>query len=158
MRAFCRAFRFPLKFLCLGCVLFFLAARAQNASNNASNEDPDRSVKPGDDFYRYANGNWLRTATIPAAQSSYDNRAMMAERTSQRVREIVQNAAVSHGAKGSISQKVGDYYASFLDTDKIEAYVKEIDNEKQEEAARRPGRSGGASGTASTLPTRGPEA
>ena len=45
-----------------------------------------------------------------------------------------------------------------LDTDKIEAYVKEIDNEKQEEAARRPGRSGGASGTASTLPTRGPEA
>jgi 20S proteasome subunit alpha 4 len=45
-----------------------------------------------------------------------------------------------------------------LDTDKIEAYVKEIDNEKQEEAARRPGRSGAASGSASALPTRGPDA
>jgi 20S proteasome subunit alpha 4 len=45
-----------------------------------------------------------------------------------------------------------------LDTEKIEAYVKEIDNEKQEEAARRPGRGGaGATGSASTLPTRGPE-
>lgn len=46
-----------------------------------------------------------------------------------------------------------------LDTEKIEAYVKDIENEKQEEAARRPGR-GAASGTAgssATLPTRGPE-
>jgi len=48
-----------------------------------------------------------------------------------------------------------------LDTEKIEAYVKDIENEKQEEAARRPGRGGAASGTAgssATLPTRGPEA
>jgi predicted metalloendopeptidase len=84
-------------------------------------QDPERSVKPGDDFYRYANGNWLRKVTIPASQSSYDNRAMLVERTSQRVREIVQDAAAAQGAKGSISQKVGDYYTSLLDTDKIEA-------------------------------------
>lgn len=47
-----------------------------------------------------------------------------------------------------------------LDTEKIEAYVKDIENEKQEEAARRPGRGGAASGAAgsASLPTRGPEA
>ena len=117
MRAFHRGHHFSLKFLFLVCAVFWGVAGAQSVGI----QDPDRSVKPGNDFYRYANGNWLRTVTMPAAQSSYDNRAMLAERTSQRVREIVQDAAVSHGAKGSIAQKVGDYYASFLDIDRIEA-------------------------------------
>ena len=117
MRIFRRTFPFLAESLFLGCLIFLSEAPAQNATN----QDPDRSVKAGDDFYHYANGNWLRNVTIPVGQSSYDNRAMMAERTSQRVREIVQDAATSHGAKGSIAQKVGDYYASFLDTDRIEA-------------------------------------
>jgi predicted metalloendopeptidase len=81
----------------------------------------DPSVNPGDDFYRYANGGWLKANTIPAGQSSYDTRAMLAEKTSQRVRELIQNAASAHAPKGSVMQKVGDYYASFLDQDSIEA-------------------------------------
>ena len=48
--------------------------------------DIDRSVKPGDDFYRYANGDWLKTVTIPAGQQSFDTRAILTEKTSQRVR------------------------------------------------------------------------
>jgi predicted metalloendopeptidase len=46
---------------------------------------------------------------------------MLAEKTSQRVRELIQNAASAHAPKGSVMQKVGDYYASFLDQDSIEA-------------------------------------
>jgi predicted metalloendopeptidase len=117
MRAFHRGLHFSLKLLFLVCALSWGVVVGQSVGL----QDPDRSVKAGDDFYRYANGSWLRTVTIPAPQSSYDNRAMLAERTSQRVREIVRDAAVSHGAKGSIAQKVGDYYASFVDTDGIEA-------------------------------------
>jgi putative endopeptidase len=88
---------------------------------NAPMDDMDRSIKPGDDFYRYANGHWLKTAAIPASQSSFDTRAKLTERTSQRVRSLIQEAAASHSAKGSIAQKVGDYYLSFMDEEGIEA-------------------------------------
>ena len=93
----------------------------QNVSTQDSMQDIDRSIKPGDDFYRYANGGWLRTAAMPAGQSSYDTRAVLTEKTSQRVRDLIQDAAASHPARGSIAQKVGDYYASFMDEDGIEA-------------------------------------
>lgn len=88
---------------------------------NAPMDDMDRSIKPGDDFYRYANGHWLKTAAIPASQSSFDTRAKLTERTSQRVRSLIQEAAASHTTKGSIAQKVGDYYLSFMDEEGIEA-------------------------------------
>ncbi|HSS19741.1 MAG TPA: M13 family metallopeptidase [Pyrinomonadaceae bacterium] len=81
----------------------------------------DRSTKPGNDFYRYANGGWLKTAAIPAGQSTFDNRATLTEKTSRRVRDLIQAAAASHPANGSVAQKVGDYYASFMDQDAIQA-------------------------------------
>jgi putative endopeptidase len=83
-------------------------------------DDVDRSIKPGDDFYRYANGDWLKETQIPAGQQSYDTRAEIAAKTSQRVRELIQEASASHSPKGSVSQKVGDYYAGFMDTERIE--------------------------------------
>ena len=81
----------------------------------------DPSVKPGEDFYRYANGAWLARSVIPAGQQSYDTRAMLKEKTSQQVRDLIQDAAATHSAKGSLAQKVGDYYASFMDEASIEA-------------------------------------
>jgi predicted metalloendopeptidase len=87
---------------------------------NTQNEI-DRSIKPGDDFYRYANGGWLKSTEIPAGRSSYDTRAILNEKTAQRVRELIQNAAAAHAAEGSITQKVGDYYASYMDEDGIES-------------------------------------
>jgi len=91
------------------------------AAENAFTDDMDRSINPGDDFYRYANGGWLKTASIPAGQATFDTRAILAARTSQRVRSLIQDAASTQSAKGSTPQKVGDYYASFMDQDAIEA-------------------------------------
>ncbi len=99
----------------------FLSAAAPLVAQNPSAQDMDRSIKPGDDFYRYANGGWTRTVAIPAGQPSYGTSAMLTEKTSQRVRELIQGAAAAHAAKGSVTQKVGDYYASFMDEDGIEA-------------------------------------
>src|SRR4051812_32134942 len=98
----------------------------QNTANapvaqNVYVQDLDGSVRPGDDFYRYANGTWLRTVAVPPGQTSYDNRALLKEKTNQRVREIIQGAAAAKAAKGSIAQKVGDYYASFMDQTSIQA-------------------------------------
>lgn len=93
----------------------------QNTSAGDSKQDMDRSIKAGDDFYHYANGGWLKTATIPAGQTSYDTRAILVAKTSQRVRDLIQEASAAHSPKGSILQKVGDYYASFMDESSIEA-------------------------------------
>jgi predicted metalloendopeptidase len=98
-----------------------LTAATPPASKNAGDNEIDRSIKPGDDFYRYANGAWLGGAAKSAGQSTYDNRAILIEKTSQRVRELVQEAAASHSVRGTVAQKVGDYYASFMDEDGIEA-------------------------------------
>jgi putative endopeptidase len=93
----------------------------QNASTQDSMQGMDPSIRPGNDFYRYANGGWLKTAEISAGQSSYDMRAILTERTSQRVRKLIQDAAAAQPARDSIAQKVGDYYASFMDEDGIDA-------------------------------------
>jgi putative endopeptidase len=93
----------------------------QNTSVVLSQQGMDASIKPGDDFYRYANGGWLKTAVIPTGQPSFDTRAILKARTSQRVRDLIQEAAAGQFAKGSVSQKVGDYYASFMDESSIEA-------------------------------------
>ena len=104
------------------CAMLLSAAPAdQNTRTRDNTQDMDRSIKPGDDFYRYANGGWLSTATIPPGQPSYDTRAILVAKTSQRVRDLIQEAAAGQSAKGSVSQKVGDYYASFMNQTSIEA-------------------------------------
>jgi predicted metalloendopeptidase len=98
-----------------------LTSAFRPAPENPFTDDMDRSVNPGDDFYRYANGGWIKTATIPAGQATFDTRAILTARTNQQVRSLIQGAASAHSVPGSTAQKVGDYYASFMDQDAIEA-------------------------------------
>ncbi len=100
---------------------FTALVRLNHVNAQVATNDLDRSVKPGDDFYRHANGMWLKSAAIPAGQSSFDTRAILTERNSQRVRDLIREAAESHAAKGSVNQKVGDYFASFVDQAEIDA-------------------------------------
>jgi predicted metalloendopeptidase len=81
----------------------------------------DRSVKPGDDFFKYANGAWLSGTDIPADRSSWGSGAIVAERTNKRVAELITEAAKTDAPKGSDARKVGDYYATFMDEATIEA-------------------------------------
>lgn len=97
------------------------AAAASHADQSSGDDGIDHSVKPGSDFYRYANGGWLRTATIPAGRDTYDNGTIMKKVADEQVRTLLQEAAASHPVKGSIAQKVGDYYASVMDATGIEA-------------------------------------
>ncbi len=98
-----------------------LGKSAKAAEEQTAAQDIDHSIKPGDDFYRFANGGWLKTAVIPAGKPSFDNRAILVERTSRRVSDLIQEAAKTQPDKGNITRKVGDYYASFMDQDAIEA-------------------------------------
>jgi putative endopeptidase len=99
----------------------FLHAAGAPVARDATTQDMDRSIKPGDDFYGYANGGWVKKVALPAGQADYDTRTVLRAKTSQRVRDLIHEAATGGPAKGSAAQKVGDYYASFMDLDAIEA-------------------------------------
>jgi len=93
---------------------------APPVAQNVNTQDMDRSVKPGDDFYRFANGGWLKAVAVPAGQPSYGTSAMLIEKASERVRNLIQQAAAAGVPKDSATQKVGDYYAAFMDEEGIE--------------------------------------
>jgi len=81
----------------------------------------DQSVRPQDDFFRYVNGKWADNTPIPADQSGYGSFAMLRERAQERVRVIIEDEARTAAAPGSISQKVGDFYKSYMDESRIES-------------------------------------
>jgi len=79
----------------------------------------DPSVAPGDDFFRYANGRWLATTEIPPDRSSWGVSGQLAELTLQRTAELIR-AADASAAPGTEARKIGDYYASYMDSARIE--------------------------------------
>ena len=124
MTALCRYIR-PLALTIASAAALPLQLSAQAAAPARSSgidvAGMDRSVKPGDDFFGYANGTWLETTEIPADRSSYGAGSMLAEQTDRRVADLIQQAAKGSGAAGSEQRKIGDFYASFMDTVAIEA-------------------------------------
>jgi putative endopeptidase len=79
----------------------------------------DGSVKPGDDFYRYADGHWLDANQIPPDRARWGSFDELNERSHEQVHAILE--ALPEGAPdGSSTQKVSDYYRSYLDTAGIE--------------------------------------
>jgi predicted metalloendopeptidase len=81
----------------------------------------DRSVRPGDDFFAYANGTWLKSTEIPADRSNYGSSSILLDLTDKRVADLIQEATRGNAAAGSDARKIGDYYASFMDSTAIDA-------------------------------------
>jgi predicted metalloendopeptidase len=81
----------------------------------------DRSVAPGVNFFDYANGTWLRTNEIPADRKSYGYWDVVQELVERRVADLIQHAAERDPTGGSPGRKISDYFASFMQEDRIEA-------------------------------------
>jgi predicted metalloendopeptidase len=81
----------------------------------------DTSVKPGDDFFAYANGTWDKTFQIPPDKSSFGPFDKLDELSKVRVRGIIEKAAASHSAPATPAQQIGDYYSAYMDQAGIEA-------------------------------------
>jgi len=75
----------------------------------------DHSVKPGDDFDGYANGNWRKTAVIPADRASTGIFLQVFNKAEQRNAELIKAAAAAKAPAGSNESKIADYYAAFMD-------------------------------------------
>src|SRR5205085_8061079 len=80
----------------------------------------DTAVKPGDNFFEYANGGWIKANTIPEDQSGWGSFYTLYEENQKKLRTILEDAAGKKAAAGSAEQKVGDYYMSGMDTMAIE--------------------------------------
>jgi putative endopeptidase len=78
----------------------------------------DRTVAPGNSFYRYANGHWLETTPIPPDKSNYGLFTVLSDLSDDRTREIIEG---TQGDPGSEERKIADLYRSFLDEAGIEA-------------------------------------
>ncbi len=86
---------------------------------NAANMDT--AVKPGDDFYKFANGNWLKNNPIPAEYSRYGAFEVLEEENYNQLKTIFADASADKNAsEGSVNQKIRDFYNSGMDTVKIE--------------------------------------
>jgi putative endopeptidase len=81
----------------------------------------DTSAKPGDDFFAYANGTWVKTTEIPADRASWGAGQIMAERVDREVASLIQGVASSAPKPGAESAKIAAYYAAYMDEAKIEA-------------------------------------
>lgn len=81
----------------------------------------DTTVKPGDDFYKYANGNWMKNNPIPDAYSRYGVFEVLEEQNRDNLKTIFDEVSKDKKAKqGSIQQKIRDFYNSAMDTVSIE--------------------------------------
>ncbi len=79
----------------------------------------DSTVKPGSDFFRYVNGKWYDTAQIPGSQAGVGAYMFMNYPQRLRLQGILDSVSKAKNTDGSIEQKVGDFYASGMDTTTI---------------------------------------
>ncbi len=79
----------------------------------------DSSVKPGDNFFRFVNGKWYDTAQIPPTQAGVGTYMFMNYPQRLRLQGILDSVSKASNTAGSIEQKLGDFYASGLDTTAI---------------------------------------
>ncbi len=99
-----------------GVALFVVAASGALAANLPV---VDSSVRPGDAFFQYVNGAWLKAAQIPPDRASIGDDVLLSERSDQRTLEIIQ--ATAHDSKASVdARKIADYYNAFMDEATIE--------------------------------------
>jgi putative endopeptidase len=92
------------------------AADDRKISNLESTVDAD--IKPGDDFFAYANGSWLKRTAIPAGRQRWGARDEINEVTRQRVEKLLDDASAA--APGSTARKLADFRAAYMNELAIE--------------------------------------
>lgn len=108
-------------FLALSAVLLVSASTVSaETSRSIDMSSIDKSVKPGDDFYLFANGNWMKRTTIPPDQASWGSFNILFQKTQERTRGLIENAGKNAGS-GSEGAKISDFYSTFMDEKAIEA-------------------------------------
>ncbi|HVG91976.1 MAG TPA: M13 family metallopeptidase N-terminal domain-containing protein, partial [Alphaproteobacteria bacterium] len=104
--------------------LSFLFARAyapEPEAHGISVANMDRSVQPGDDFFHYANGEWIKKTVIPPDRSRVGVFTALSDLTNKRTSALIEEAAKQKAPAGSDSRKIADLYNAYMDEAGIEA-------------------------------------
>jgi putative endopeptidase len=122
----------------LGALALAFLAHAQQAERPAAHgisiANMDPSVKPGDNFYLYANGGWLKRTVIPADRSGIGVFTKLSDLSNKRTRTLIEDAGKANAPHGSDTRKIADLYHSYMDEagiqsrglKPIEPYLKEV--------------------------------
>src|ERR1700744_1898962 len=89
-------------------------------TNDPIYKNMDASVSPGEDFFMYANGTWIKNNPIPPAYSSWGIGNIVTEELRLKLKKVNEDAMASNAAKGTSQQKLGDFYYTGLDSAGIE--------------------------------------
>ncbi len=113
---------------CMSALVFGVAHAADPATTKPQygtwgfdRAGADTATKPGDDFFRYANGTWLDHTPIPPDKPAVSLRLAMTDLTEQRLHTLMEGAAQSHAPGTSLEGKVGNFYQSYMDEAHIDA-------------------------------------
>jgi putative endopeptidase len=114
-----------LRYLSAATCLSILVAFAQQAPAPETHgivvANVDRSVKPGDDFYRFANGDWIKRTQIPPDRAAVDVFTKLADLSNKRTNDLINEIAKSNAAAGSGERKVADLFNSYMNESAIES-------------------------------------
>jgi putative endopeptidase len=80
----------------------------------------DRSIDPAADFYSFADGQWVKDNPVPADKARWGGFNQLAERNTFLIHALLEDAAASHNPKGSPRREAGDFYASAMNTNRLE--------------------------------------
>ena len=109
----------------LACLGICAIACAQNTpapeTHGVALANLDLSVKPGDDFYQYANGAWIKHTEIPPDRAEVDVFTTLGDLSNKRTADLIEEIAKSNPPAGSGTRKVADLYNSYMDEAAIEA-------------------------------------
>lgn len=107
--------------LFIAAVTFLYACKTKNTGETKDIlvSNMDTTVKPGDDFFMYANGGWIKNTPIPGAESGWGIGNLVREENYDRLKKINEDAVAAKNSNGTIGQKIGDFYTSGMDTNAI---------------------------------------
>ena len=105
----------PFLLLSIAPYLTFAQSNSSQPESTAPFSAVDKTANPCADFYQYSCGNWIKAAKIPPDQASWGTFPELSERNETIMKEILEKAAADNPQRGSIDQKIGDYYESCMD-------------------------------------------
>ena len=105
--------------LFLWSLLLFQPGFSQSSKKFIDPANMDLSVKPGDNFYLYVNGNWIKNTPVPASKTRWGSFDQLADESSKALQSLLEDAAAYKGPD-NLMKRVGDFYASGIDTVAIE--------------------------------------
>ncbi|MBL7792470.1 MAG: M13 family metallopeptidase [Saprospiraceae bacterium] len=92
------------------------APQSETPAKDILSANMDTTVNPGDDFFAFANGGWIKNNPIPDEQSSWGIAYLVIEENRNRLRKITEQAAAQKASQGSAEQKIGDFWATAMDS------------------------------------------